>query len=141
MDMIAFVMSLDDIQPSQIYINKEKLDEILKSFDPASFEPLPIIQIEDKTVLTDGHTRALVAYLDGMTHIPVYWDEDELDLEAYSISVQWCLDEGIFTIADLKDRIVSPEEFQTLWIDRCTEMLHQLGHERGECECEHDKEL
>jgi len=75
-------------------------------------------------IFTDGHTRALAAYLSGIPEIPVFWDDDELNWEAYRICMKWCKEEGIYTTADLEDRVVCPGKYETLWIKRCTEMHH-----------------
>ncbi|WP_053001288.1 hypothetical protein [Kosmotoga pacifica] len=61
---------------------------------------------------TDSHTRAMAAYLNGLTELPVYWDEDELDLQAYEICVNWCIAEGIRSIFDLKARIIPRSDYK-----------------------------
>jgi hypothetical protein len=61
-----------------------------------------------------------------MTDIDVYWDEDELDWEAYEICLQWCEDDGIHTIADLAGTVVSVEDYERLWLKRCREMQEKL---------------
>jgi len=83
-------------------------------------------ELGDTIVITDGHTRALASYLAGLSEIDAYWDEDDLDLEAYAICVKWCRDEGITSIIDLHARVVSPEEYQVLWIDRCRKMQENI---------------
>ena len=134
--MRTFLMSLDEIQPSQLFISSEKLAEVTNSFDQESIDPIPVIRLGEQIVFTDGHTRALAAFLNGLLEVPVYWDEDDLDLETYAICVDWCEEEGIRTIADLKDRLLPPDKYQLLWIDRCTAMLRQLEHSRGHRDCD-----
>jgi hypothetical protein len=60
----------------------------------------------------------------------VYWEEDELDWNAYEICVQWCEKEGVRTIADLKNRVVSPKEYEALWVNRCKKMQQELEAKR-----------
>jgi len=55
---------------------------------PETLPPLPIKKLGQDVILTDGHTRALAAHLQGWQEIRVYWDEDDLDWEAYAICVQ-----------------------------------------------------
>ena len=131
----TFIMKLMAIQPSQLYISAEKLariqEEIARDGDRA-VQPLPVKQLGEHVVLTDGHTRALAAHLRGMTEIEVWWDEDDMDWEAYEICVGWCREEGIHTIADLESRVVRAQEYQHLWLDRCRRMHEELKTRRGE---------
>ncbi len=129
-----FKMRLADIQPSQLYISSEKLSRIMKGGDsePAtSLEPVPVKNLDGRVIFTDGHTRALAAHLAGYSEISVYWDLDELDWEEYRICVDWCKEEGISTIADLKDRVIQPEDYERLWLKRCQEMQRKLQENRN----------
>ncbi|MEM4704324.1 MAG: hypothetical protein QXJ02_04575 [Candidatus Bathyarchaeia archaeon] len=123
-----FMMRLDMIQPSQLYICTEKLEavmQILKA-NPRSMEPIPIKKLGNEIIFVDGHTRAFAAYLRGETEVKVYWEDEELDWDAYAICVGWCKKEGIRTIADLKNRIVNEKEYEELWLNRCEEMQRGL---------------
>ena len=122
-------MNLKDIQPSQLYISSQKLDNVLEWFKPDqydSYDAIPIKNLNGKVIFTDGHTRAYAAYIGGLKTIKVYWDEDELDWEAYQVCVDWCNFEGIKLIEDLKNRIISPAEYEILWLKRCKNMHNQL---------------
>ncbi|MBK5243086.1 hypothetical protein [Clostridium sp.] len=124
------LMNLNDIQPSQLYINSQKLNNVLKWFTPSdyeSYDALPIKTLNGKIIFTDGHTRAYAAYIKGVKTINVYWDEDELSWNAYQICVDWCIAEGINSIEDLKGRVIEPSEYKILWLDRCRNMHNQLG--------------
>lgn len=129
----AFLLHLDKIQPSQLYISQAKLKSVLNVIEKEGFEalqPIPVIRLKGFIVYTDGHTRAMAAYLSGLEKVPVYWDEDELDLQAYEICVDWCLDEGIKSISDLKGRIISHSDYEILWYERCRKMQKDLENER-----------
>ena len=130
----TFTMRLGKIQPSQLFISSEKLSQVMKEFDPLrieTFRPVPIKKLGKDIIFTDGHTRAFAAYLSGISEIRVFWDEDELDWEAYEICVKWCKEAGIHTIADLNDRVVSAEEYELLWHKRCDVMHKELEEKRG----------
>jgi hypothetical protein len=120
-------MRLDEMQPSQLYINRAKLARVREG--ASSLEPLPVKRLAGRVVLTDGHTRALAAWLEGRSEIQVYWDQDALDWEAYGICVAWCDEAGVRTVADLAGRVVSPEEYEVAWLQRCAQM--QRGLEEG----------
>ena len=99
-------------------------------FDPERLDPLPVKESNGRIIFTDGHTRAFAAFLHGISEIVVYWDEDELDWEAYEICVGWCDEVGIRNIADLSDRVVGPGEYEQLWYARCQTMRDELRMER-----------
>lgn len=125
----TFMMRLDKIQPSQLFISFEKLSEVMKKFDacnPELLEPIPIKRLGREIIFVDGHTRAFAAFLHDFSHVPVYWEDEKLDWDAYRICVEWCKKEGIFTIAALKNRVVSQEEYEILWYRRCEKMRQDL---------------
>jgi hypothetical protein len=123
-----FVLSLQEIQPSQLYINRAKLALVRAATGP--LEPLPVKRLAGRVVLTDGHTRALAAWLAGRPRLEICWDGDELDWEAYEICVAWCDDAGIRTVADLASRVVTPEDYEVVWLRRCARMQHALAEGR-----------
>lgn len=135
----TFTMKLDKIQPSQLFISSAKLSEVMRSFSSQSIEPIPVKKLGNHVVFVDGHTRAFAAFLHGLSEVPVYWEVDELDWDAYEICVEWCLKDGIHTIADLKNRIVSHEEYEVLWLKRCERMQHDLEAKRKRAKKIHDQ--
>jgi len=122
--MKSLLMKLSAIQPSQLYINSVKLLKLINTLNKSDMSPVPIKELNNDIIYTDGHTRALVYYLSGFDEIDVMWDEDELDWKAYTMCVKWCKEEGIFTIADLKDRIICAEDYRKLWIKRCEGLFY-----------------
>ena len=126
----TFMMKLDKIQPSQLYISSEKLSNVMKNFNANSIEPIPVKKLGGDIIFVDGHTRAFAAYLHGLKEIPVYWEYEELDWEAYKICVEWCKKEGIYTIADLENRVIPHREYEILWYRRCEEMQRNLEAKR-----------
>ncbi|MEM1551364.1 MAG: hypothetical protein QXH03_01685 [Candidatus Bathyarchaeia archaeon] len=53
-----------------------------------------------------------------------------MDWDAYKICIEWCKEEGIRNIADLKGRIVSRWEYEKLWYERCEKMQRALETRR-----------
>ena len=123
---VAFMMSLEDLTPSQLYISQGKLNAVQEWLDIGNLyeiDPIPVKRLGDRIVMMDGHTRAVATHLAGLVAIPVYWDEDELDMCAYGICVDWCKSEGILSPIDLASRVVSHEDYQHLWLKRCAEIF------------------
>jgi len=134
----TFMMKLNEIQPSQLYISSEKLREVMKTFDsdkPESMESIPIKRLGNEIVFVDGHTRAFAAFLHSFSEVPVYWEDEELDWDAYEICVGWCKKDGIHTIADLKNRVMSQKDYEILWYRRCEKMQQDLAKRKLEKEC------
>jgi hypothetical protein len=132
----TFMMKLDSIQPSQLYICSEKLGSVMKILRESKqkrVEPIPVKKLGNQVVFVDGHTRAFAAFLLGFSEIPVYYWEDEdeeLDWDEYEVCVKWCKEEGIHAIADLNKRVVSAKDYQVLWLDRCERMQKDLEEKR-----------
>jgi len=126
-----YFLPLAALHPSQLYISEEKLSRVRAWFDPKDligFDPIPVKRRADGLLyMTDGHTRAAAAYLAGLTEIPVCDEWEELDWAAYDICVSWCRQEGADTVAKLARRVLSPEEYQEKWNDRCDRMHKELG--------------
>lgn len=115
----SFNIPILELQPSQLFISETKLAAVQKNWKSTDFIPLPVKELDGRIVLTDGHTRAFQAWLSGKNEIPVFWDQDDLDWEAYRIYVGWCIQEGIFNMADLVKHVVPQDQYEVLWIQRC----------------------
>jgi len=125
----TFMMKLSEIQPTQLYISSEKLSETMKTFNPnkpESIEPIPIKKLGKQTIFVDGHTRAFAAFLQNLSEVPVYWEDEELDWDEYKICAAWCKKEQIRTIADLKDRVIPQKDYEVFWYHRCEKTQQDL---------------
>lgn len=126
----AYQVDVASVQPSQLYVSRAKLARVTCNLAPitvTSLPPVPVRRLGDSLIYTDGHTRALAAYLAGLSAIPVVDDEDELDIRAYAICVRWCREEGVRSIKDLEGRVIDHDQYQELWLDRCRRMHIDLG--------------
>ncbi|HOO34027.1 MAG TPA: hypothetical protein PLB99_12925 [Thermotogota bacterium] len=129
----VFELSIDKIQPSQLYISKEKMMAVQRWLHSAEtdYQPIPVKSLNGNIIYTDGHTRAFVLFKLGAVKIRVYWDQDDLDWEAYQICVDWCAAERIFDVSHLKDRLLDGDQYEHLWHDRCRAMQAQLQQKRS----------
>ena len=121
--------SLKDLQPSQFYISQAKLSNIQAWFhkdDLSNFEPLPVKVLDGIPILTDGHTRAVVAILAGLESVPLVYEEDELDWNLYRYCVEQCNQKGIHSPYDLVDRVISANEYEEKWIGWCDQINTKL---------------
>lgn len=121
--------SLKDLQPSQFYISQAKLSNIQAWFhkdDLSNFEPLPVKVLDGIPILTDGHTRAVLAILAGLESVPLVYDEDELDWNLYRYCVEQCTQKGIHSPYDLVDRVISAHDYEEKWIGWCDQIPSKL---------------
>ena len=125
--VLDLVLPFSEIQPSQFFLSEKKLEEIATWFDQEELKPLPVKRLEGKWFLTDGHSRAFTAYLRGRSEIPVYFDRDDINLKFYSNCIRLCKEKKILSIADLKDRILSEEAYQTEWLDWCKNSFESMN--------------
>lgn len=129
-----FAIEIDRLQPSQLYVSQSRLARLTARVGPAEvhrLHPVPVARLDGRLVLTDGHSRTLAAWRSGRREVVAIWEEDDLDWEAYHVCVGWCLQEGISSIAQLADRVVSGREFERLWLDRCRELHRSLEASRA----------
>lgn len=129
----TFLMKIDAIQQTQLYISSGKLNKVMRNLTRTKsipVRPIPIKELDNQIVFVDGHTRAFAAFLLGLSEILVYWEDEELDWDEYRICVGWCKKEGINTVSDLKNRVVSNKDYQVIWLDRCKKMQEDLERKR-----------
>ncbi|MFW6064426.1 MAG: GNAT family N-acetyltransferase [Candidatus Natronoplasma sp.] len=123
-------VSIDEITPSQLYLSSERLEGL--DGKEEDLEPLPVKHIGDRLFFTDGHHRAFTLFREGREEIEVYEDEDDLDWFKYMICVDWCEKEGVESISDLEERVVSEEDSKELWIERCQDMHKRVEEDMFE---------
>lgn len=126
--------SIGDLGFSQIYLSAKKIEGVLSWFSLTleNFQPVPVRDFwgNGKLVLTDGHTRTYVAWLNGLTQIPTIYDNDEivtcsLGHESYLNCILWCERLGIKHVSDFSARILSEGKYAELWEKRC-DLLNNL---------------
>lgn len=130
-----FFMEIEAIQPSQLYLNAQKIKKIKNKYKiiaPEHIEAVPIKKLNNDIIFTDGHTRAYLLWLYGFKKIKVEWEDEDLDWEVYQICIDWCKEEGITSISDLDDKIINNESYQIKWIKRCHDMFTELEKKRKE---------
>jgi len=121
----TFKVLKEELGCSQPYLNRGKCEArgngVNKEF------PLPVIEINKKYYLTDGHTRAFFL---ASNEVEVYLDEDIIeskdDFAAYSVFVRWTLAAGVFNVYDLANRIIEEKQFKDKWIKRCERHYQSL---------------
>ncbi len=131
----SFFLDILSIQPTQLYISalkyqivNEKLSR--EKFSHELYNAIPIKQFDDKVIFLDGHTRAAWLINHGIYTIKVYWEKEEYNWDLYRRCINWCKEENINSIDDLKGRIVSSEKYKELWNKRCKIALLEIRRSR-----------
>lgn len=122
-----FMLPMDALTPSQLYISDEKLRAVREWFggDITKMDPIPVKQLAGRLLITDGHTRAAAAFLAGLRVLPCIRDTDDMDWAAYAADINLCAEEGITSIEKLAGRIVSAEDYDLLWRKRVDAMYDE----------------
>lgn len=136
---IKFI-NIDLLGLSQIYLSASKIDSVAEWFNPQcmeNFQPLSVHDFGDNTyTITDGHTRAYVAYKNGVSVLPVFYDNDDMITNwvgqmSYKADLEWCKRFRLSHIKQLGNRILDKNVYQKLWIERCDrsyDLLTQTSH-------------
>jgi len=123
-DEKIFTIAKKNLGCSQPYLNQNKLTKLENVL--LDDNPLPVMIFEKKYFLSDGHTRAFLIKDDV---VKVYLDCDLMDLnsmyEDYITFINWTQELGVYSIDDLKNRVISEDEFKEKWIKRCEDYLQQ----------------
>jgi hypothetical protein len=123
-----FHIKIQELQPSQLYICKEKYEKVMENIPIGKityeiYEPIPIKVINGENILLDGHTRTFWFSENNVDIIKVYWEFEEINMDIYSKCIEWCKEENIRNISDLKNRIILKDEYKIKWIKRCESIL------------------
>lgn len=129
------LINIDLLGLSQIYLSSDKIASVTEWFDPQNmdlFQPLPVYDFgNNKYTLTDGHTRAYVAYKNGISFLPVFYDADDIitnptGQRLYNEAIAWCGRFKLYHIMQLEHRIINKNAYQKLWADRCERSYNLL---------------
>ena len=114
-------VKIKDLHPTQLYLSEKKLQEIqmlYQSVEKQSINPISVLTFGDRLLITDGHHRAYQALLTGQDTISAEWDKDGGD-ELYHLYAQACEERKIYSILDLKNRILTQDEYEAKWYNWC----------------------
>ena len=114
-------VNITDLHPTQLYLSEKKLEDIqmlYQSVERQNINPISVLAIGERLLITDGHHRAYQALLAGKNTISAEWDKDGGD-EIYHLYAQACEERKIYSILDLKNRILAQDEYEAKWYNWC----------------------
>lgn len=119
---------IDDIQPSQLYISKEKLKNVSSWLDSEEKLIIPVLESNGTYISLDGHTRIVQGYINGYENVYIYIDNDS-NLEDYRVFIDWCKNANIKSVKDLTKRIISKDEYEIKWNNRCRNYFENIEND------------
>ena len=114
-------VKLTDLHPTQLYLSEKKLHDIQmldQSEEIINLDPISILAVGNRFLITDGHHRAYQALLAGQDMISAEFDRDGGD-ELYDLYAQACEERKIDSVLDLKHRILPQDEYEAKWYNWC----------------------
>ena len=114
-------VKIADLHPTQLYLSEKKLQDIQmldQSEDIINLDPISILAVGNRLLITDGHHRAYQALLAGWDTISAEFDRDGGD-ELYELYAQACEERKICSVLDLKNHILPQDEYEAKWYNWC----------------------
>ena len=114
-------VKIKDLHPTQLYLSEKKLQDIqmlYQSVEKPSINPISVLAFGDRLLITDGHHRVYQALFTGQNTISAEWDKDGGN-ELYHLYAQVCEERKIYSVLDLKNRIIPQDEYEAKWYNWC----------------------
>ncbi len=118
-------LHIDEIKPQQHYLSRQKLEALLP-FDPGNYGNIYVLSRNGKYFCVDGHHRLMLLKKAGVEHVECVIDPEDQENVLYHKLADEAEALGINTILDLQSRVVSNEEFQIRWVEKCQKLLMEL---------------
>ncbi|MGN0166621.1 MAG: hypothetical protein ACI4AB_01140 [Acetatifactor sp.] len=114
-----FDLELSRIQPSQFFVDEEKLKAVTSFVRVPEDVVIPVTRMENtnRYISQDGHTRMYCACQKGMRTVKAFLVEEEIDYISYF--VEEARRRGIYKISDMQ--VLSHEEYAEKWHKFCDE--------------------
>lgn len=122
----AFAVKLKDIQPSQFYVDRDKLAAVLNFVKEPEDIIIPVTAYGDRFISQDGHTRLVAAVELGFDRVYAFTDrvEDAQFNEILCGFVKEAQRKGICSPYDLK--VLPHEEYEVKWNQFCDEYFERM---------------
>ncbi len=107
-------IELSNIQPSQFYVDEDKLEAIKSFINKGEDIVVQVIPWNDRFISLDGHTRLYLASMLGFKHVKAVIVEQEEWVWQFVIEAQ---KRGIITPKDMA--LLSHEDYEVKWNQFC----------------------
>lgn len=110
-----FDLPLQQIQPSQFYVDQEKLAAVGSFIKREEDIVIPVMEYEGRYVSEDGHTRLYLAHRRGYARVRAFLEEE--DIGYIPDFVKEARSRGIYHVGDMAE--LSHEEYEEKWNRFC----------------------
>lgn len=117
-----FWLEVEQIQPSQFYVDQDKVAAIRHFIHEPKDIIIPVKHYKQRYISLDGHTRLSYAVQKGWNTVRAVEDEADLELLGF---VEEAQRRGIYTPKDME--LVSHGEYQVKWNRFCDEFFEKHG--------------
>lgn len=116
----VFDVFLSEIQPSQFYVDINKIKAVKVFIKSAAEIIIPLQRLGEKYVSLDGHTRLALAVQRGYKTVKGFISQSDINVDGFVAEAQ---KRSIFSPYDLK--IVSHAEYDILWNKFCDDFFEK----------------
>lgn len=116
-----FYINIKDIQPSQFYVDMDKVKAIESFIESKEDICIPLTKIKDYFVSSDGHTRLYYATTKGYSKIRAFFTEPGDYLEGF---VEEARKRNVYSPYDLK--LITHEEYKIKWHKFCDDFFSEM---------------
>jgi hypothetical protein len=121
----VFKIDIEEITPGQLTVDETKVNRVNSWIKIPEDVVIRCVKVDGKIVCIDGYSRLIAAYNKGFKCVFAYLETDDDNIQFYRTCMKWCEEQKVFKIKDLANRIVTLEEHEKLWIDRCQAYLNE----------------
>lgn len=135
-DIELLKIGVDQLQPSQFYVNAEKLNAIAGWAKNTEHFIIPILKHADGWIILDGHTRLYLAKMLNMEVVYAYEDSSDEYIHDFVAEARR---RKIHAIQDLI--LVSSADYELLWHKFCDDYFNRQAEAQEECSGEHESAM
>ena len=119
-DIETIEIALDLIQPSQFYIDQDKLNAISTFIHHSNEIIVQVMKDKDRYISLDGHTRLYYALINGYKKVKAVVCNEENDWTY--MFVEEAQRRNIFNVKDMI--LVNHEDYEILWNEYCDSLFN-----------------
>ncbi len=116
----VFPIGIEDIQPSQFYVDREKKQAVASFINKPEDVIIPLCKLDGKLVSIDGHTRLSVAIDKGYKQVKGFLTHAEDYVEIF---VREAERRGINSPYDIEE--LSHDEYEIKWNKYCEQLFEE----------------
>ncbi len=121
----VFALPIGQIQPSQFYVDQEKLQAVGSFIQGPKDIVIPVLEYEGRYVSADGHTRLYLALQRGYDHVRAFLDKD---VGNYLLEfVKEAQSRGVYHVEDMEK--LPHEEYEVKWNQFCDDFFDRGSEE------------